>query len=99
MGGNATEFFEHERDDNQSKSDSTEIPSHYRCFNDWRFKDPKLHKKLQQAINDHNHNYAFWDAWQYTCETTQEAKAFSARHAELLFRRRNHIISLLNEGN
>ena len=38
-------------------------------------------------------NYAFWDAWQFANDSLEESKPFSARHAELILRRRKYTIS------
>ena len=91
MGGNDTEFFEHQK--NHQAHDQAEIPTKYCSLNYWRFKDQRLLQKLQQAIHDDNHHYAFWDAWQFANDSLEESKPFSARHAELLLRRRKYTIS------
>ena len=58
MGGNANEFFEREKD-HQMTGNRAKVPTKYCSLSEWRFKDPKLLQKLQQAINDCDHNSAF----------------------------------------
>ena len=94
MGGNNTEFPEHQK--NHQAHDQAEIPTKYCSLNDWGLKDQRLLQKLQQAIHDDNHNYAFWDAWQFANDSLEESKPFPARHAELLLRRRIYTISQSN---
>ena len=94
MGGNDTEFFEHQK--NHQAHDQAEIPTKYCSLIDWGFKDQRLLQKLKQAIHDDNHNYAFWDAWQFATDSLEESKPYSARHAELLLRRRKYTISQSN---
>ena len=86
MGGNDTEFLEHQK--NHQAHDQAAIPAKYCSLNDWGFKDQRLLQKLQQAIHNDNHNHAFWDPWQFANDSLEESKPFSARHAELLLRRR-----------